>query len=742
MISLHPSSVPEGSTFVLIFPHVRVTFPWVASCFQCAHMFHSSAADLLNSFPIHEHDHDSILSSLTPSQSASQMGINPHSASLSSHEKPFRLNIPPPHLLSEHTAIPGPTMYTAREMDYAASSSEDEGPVEVVENPRFQPSSSILHRQRSRTAPSTPARSSPVPFSSPSQVHGISSDVGPPTTSTQGKYGRDRKGAGFFGSIALLFRTSMNSKSSPSQRWSTRTDHNVRNVRTDGENSSEDEPRAGRLRKGKARSSFRDSVERDNATQFSAATPLHIKNKTSGGKLNRSSAGSSTVNETAPVQRLRANTLTPSSGRIPDEDQGKPFRSHRRRASMDGRWGLSDEEPKSSSSTPVWKLPKQSTGNKGSSLMSIVEGVSHSNDDPSSRLEVVRAPGNEPPELPVLVHHPPPLPSTASAPASLVGTSVAQKRTSMPNPPAFKPARDLPPAPARKPLRSALRSPDRGRSVSPLPGVSTPNGNVVEEAGSATMSPLTLPAPVSLAPPSPTPALSALASTSPTLRPLSMSRPEIPSTIMESPRQSVAIVDTMVPQTNGQAGGSLNINARSSMAMTDTASISSYETGHETFDDDEVVESGLPLSAPPIPPTSEQVVGLPSPSRPNISLSLLPNGTVSESLGVDNKHEISSATSTETPTGATATRRKSVRMSSLPPQVSATPPALDDENDDRAPWGRSRAAERDEGWKTRISETGGRGSNAWDDSSSEDEVYKRAWKALSRVERQLERKTR
>ena len=618
-------------------------------------------------------------------------------------------------------------MYGSGEPDDGNSSSEDEGPVEVHDNPRFNPAA----RERSiRTAPSTPTRASPVSYPNSTKARGASSDIGLPT-STQGKYGRDRKSGGFFGSIALLFRTSMNSKSTPShsgRTWGTRTNHNVRGVKTDIENSSDDGvPRTGRLRKGKARSALdntgRDGVvfPREGTSQppSSVVPPARIKDKVSGGKLSRMSIGDRSTNEPAFAPRVRANTLTSSSsGRVLGEGQGKGPRSHGRRASIDGRWGLADPETLSAasshtssqkpSSTPVWKISKQTTGNKASSLMSIVEGVSHASqhDDPSSRLEVVRAPGNETTNLPLLIHHPPPLSPTTSRPASPVKVSVAQKRASLPSPPTSTFVRDLAPAAEKKPLRSAMRSPTRDRSTSPSRVASL--DNIVAEAGqpSSSMPPLSLPG-----------------SASSSLRPLSLTQPEIPATIAESPPQSN--VGTTVSQTTAHRQSSTSMNTD------DSASVSSYETGHEDLD----YEPSAP-SPPASPPASEKVE---TPQQSHLAPSLsLPNGAPGSTIS--DKHELSSATSTETATGATTTRRKSVRMSSLPPQVSATPPALDDDDEDRSPWGGPRAktaahAVEGEGWKTRISA----GHVPWDDSSSEDEVYKNARSALNRVERRLEK---
>ncbi|KAF8576735.1 hypothetical protein K439DRAFT_1418705 [Ramaria rubella] len=663
--------------------------------------------------PTHDHDHESALSSVTPSQSASQIGV------ITSPISSYLLDIPPPHLVSEHTAIPRPS----RDVRDESTSSEEEGPVEVHENPRFQ-SSPILHRQKTaRTAPPSPIRAS---FRSPSAP----SDIGSPART---KPAKDRKGPGLLGSIALLFRTSMHSKSSsPSGgQWSTRTDHNLRNIKSEGEESDDDDPqpRSGRLRRGKTRASTTD-VENDPHVvpplpipSSSAAAPSR-KKKTGG--LTRGSTVRSTLSEPAGTPRARAHTLTSSSSTIvPVSAQSGTSRTQTRRASLEGKWGT---EP----SMQTWKPPKHAMNGTSGSLMSIVEGVGVShraqtqtqNGDPSTsaKLEIVRAPGSQIAGLPLLIHPPPPV--SLSAPAS---PSYAHKRASLPP---VLPSRSTPP-PAlgphlipekvreKKPLRSALRDPNRGRSVSPVPSGSNTNTAPSEEAPRF-----------------------ALPSASPSHRDASTSRPGIPGTIVESSRQSlVGAGATVRPQSPGD----------------ESASISSYETGHENFEDAE-----LEPSPPKPPPANEKVKVKTKPTLSRLPLEVqapppltAPNGIAVTGNSAIHEAELSSAASTDTATGFPM-RRKSVRMSALPPQVSATPPALEEyEDEDRAPWGREKGEGRRgrkagtvistasgeisgqvgtasglEGWKTRIPTR----NIAWDDSSSEEEEYKAARKALSRIE--------
>ncbi|KAF9236134.1 hypothetical protein BU15DRAFT_50525, partial [Melanogaster broomeanus] len=133
----------------------------------------------------------------------------------------------------------------------------------------------------------------------------------------------------------------------------------------------------------------------------------------------------------------------------------------------------------------------------------------------------------------------------------------------------------------------------------------------------------------------------------------------------------------------------------------DSASISSYETGRESFGE---VESSTPTTHsyfPPLPAPPSHADHVPEPP--------------------------SSTASTETP----PVRRKSVRVS-LHPTFSPTPPALYDHDEGAyAPWNKSSLSGGGDGWKARnglIHDV-----DLWQDSSEEDEEYSRARKLLSRV---------
>ncbi|KAI0044581.1 hypothetical protein FA95DRAFT_1562116 [Auriscalpium vulgare] len=140
---------------------------------------------------------------------------------------------------------------------------------------------------------------------------------------------------------------------------------------------------------------------------------------------------------------------------------------------------------------------------------------------------------------------------------------------------------------------------------------------------------------------------------------------------------------------------------------TDTSSISSYETGHEEMEDTET-------DAPPPPPEKE--------------------------VAAHGQGDSDVSTSTIDASGQPG-RRKSVRMS-LRPTFSPTPPAVDEDSEDV--WGLNGHATptANGGFKgghdvvPEVEEVRGREEkDMWEDSSSEDEEYRRAKTALKKVGR-------
>lgn len=154
----------------------------------------------------------------------------------------------------------------------------------------------------------------------------------------------------------------------------------------------------------------------------------------------------------------------------------------------------------------------------------------------------------------------------------------------------------------------------------------------------------------------------------------------------------------------------------------DISSLSSYETGHEVFEDD------------PTPPASPTLPQAPPPPPPHDDPA--PGGS-----------DLSTSTSTAS-TASPPVRRKSVRMS-LPPTFSATPPALDETDEDergrgrQEPWSASSRArpatpraENGSAWGSRIEQHGAR--DVWEDSSDEDVEYSAAKRLLTRLSRKHE----
>ncbi|KAK0184369.1 hypothetical protein F5146DRAFT_1075385 [Armillaria mellea] len=142
------------------------------------------------------------------------------------------------------------------------------------------------------------------------------------------------------------------------------------------------------------------------------------------------------------------------------------------------------------------------------------------------------------------------------------------------------------------------------------------------------------------------------------------------------------------------------INVKMNGHDDDAASISSYETGHEMFED------GPSPPPPPLPAKDPAYVN---------------------HMHVGSDLSASSTASTETPGPR---RRKSVRVA-LQPTFSTTPPAID--YDDEALWARANG----EGWKSSVDEE----KDMWADSSDEDVEYQRAKTLLNRAARR-EKKSR
>jgi hypothetical protein len=134
-------------------------------------------------------------------------------------------------------------------------------------------------------------------------------------------------------------------------------------------------------------------------------------------------------------------------------------------------------------------------------------------------------------------------------------------------------------------------------------------------------------------------------------------------------------------------GGSAIALAGSKPVEDDTASISSYETGHEVFE----AESDRSLTPPAVPPSSVK----PTPNGTHLENRNGDSTQVAQNTqSVPNGHHVQSGSELSTSSASTATagdgrpaRRKSVRMS-LAPSFAPTPPAFDEESDGgEGPWG-------------------------------------------------------
>lgn len=277
-----------------------------------------------------------------------------------------------------------------------------------------------------------------------------------------------------------------------------------------------------------------------------------------------------------------------------------------------------------------------------------------------------------------------------------------------------------------KPLKSALRNTSRERdgSVSPYPPASV-------SSSSPAKPPVVLPAtPISQAPAPPRP----LTPISPVSSPLNL-RPNLTSSpVPPTSQQSSGVGKATATATSADDRPS---SPRSSIS--ETASISSYETGRENFDDEndgvEEQQEGqhnADVSAVPVVLSQPRLIA-PTP-QPSTHLDL---------------HEISSMTSGDTTiandpalsgaSGSSTRRRKSVRMSSLPPQVLERTPTQEDYEGGLFTSDQSKLRSSvpntpvsDSGWNSRPV---GDASNVWMDSSSEDEGYKEAKRALTRTKR-------
>ncbi|KAJ6523345.1 hypothetical protein B0H19DRAFT_1201898 [Mycena capillaripes] len=216
------------------------------------------------------------------------------------------------------------------------------------------------------------------------------------------------------------------------------------------------------------------------------------------------------------------------------------------------------------------------------------------------------------------------------------------------------------------------------------------------------------------------------------LRTASPSRVPVPPPVPVKAPAPLLPIPVPAPILNGKGKGKEKVEQSAEQVpgkgddSDDAASISSYETGHETFNEDgDETEHEEDHGKPPPPPPHEYTNGTvlhDSPVEHNILI---------EDYGYGGSDL--SASSASTQIGAPSTgpkRRKSVRVS-LQPTFSTTPPAIYDDTEDEE-GGESRHAP----WSSRTP-----AADMWEDSSEEDVEYQKAKKLLNRISRK-EKKNR
>ena len=631
--------------------------------------------------PLPDPDAPSELSSILPSHSASQIALvfPPGQSDLKSSDtghpipgpsQPYSLSIPPAHSISDH-AIPTGTEVPPHPLAQSDSSSDDHGTLQVVDNDPFQ----NLQEQKKRK----PKSKRRLEVTTIKTGEGAALPNGSPVTKYKTAKDGSRKRR-VFGTIADLF-----TKTSPKKGRTSRADRNLKDDSSDdnsvrylGVSPSKKEihftgstgerlkkrrknrastldhpafetrewpPIAG---KGKGRAASLDFHQgepsgtedqlrpsRTITRRRSSSQPhLPLPTETTSLSRNNSLAASVTSITSAPVTPNVNRSPTPAQRRRSTSGVHTPKASSHRRAVT-------------GTSNPVNPVHPQTN------LMSIVEEAVRVNKEarfsmnPNSRLESIKAP---PSVSQVLKHE----------------AEVVQANTQPP--PIPQPS---PPKPARS--KSLARNPENSpnKQTPPTKHNLDVNSPVTTSTPTATPTPLLVDKPL----PVKTPLKSALRNNSRT-----------PSPNSSTPRPTVS---SPLP--------AQRISKISEATEDDSASISSYETGHENLD-------SRPNSppAPPVPPRDPVVnKGVDSD---------LSHGTSSTAIG-SGDNGISS-------------RRKSVRMS-LPPTYLATPAARDDM--EKPSWSPPRDTVREDApWTSRN------GRDLWENSSDEDEEYSTARRLLNK----------
>ncbi|KAI0654270.1 hypothetical protein C8Q70DRAFT_528399 [Cubamyces menziesii] len=740
------------------------------------------------------------VSSIAPSQSASQIGHSsgpstlvdsswrtPSPLTVPTAPKPYTLQIPPAHSIGEFVLPNGTIQHPIIEEEPGAGSSAEEEepavPVEVHENPRF---SKGKPKPKANTIPSAPP-SRHVSFSLRGPKALTSENLLGESSSLRGdsptKKSRTRAGS-VFGSLAALFHVggSRNDgeepqRASPSKsqgKWHTRIDRNLASVRR-GDSSDDDGPGlshsytqrsasrapillnsptataaddAHRLRK---RSSKRGSVQappsarKINADKGYASDTVTESVSKARAKSNRQYAHNKLVTEdgmngsarpatpkkddiagAGPSGRLKKSPTVAaallaeggtslsrnsslskqsitSAASAPPRTAGVSSHAsmpsslvrhgstpRKRTASMEvspstnGSPSTPTKHKRTVSTSATATPPRTTLSNGEPSLMSIVENMSRFNRQAALK--------QDPNRLLVVPKAPGPINVTISEGSGSPTLTSVQPSHSTPSP--------------RPRTKKDSHSPDNNYRNSLLASASVSAPSLPIETASQ---PKPLPAKM--------PLRSALRNASRTPSP-SPAQPQ-PYHIHPIPNGNARIAQPEPPATIPHSATSSTITPEimSKRRASDVSSISSYETGREVLDDDEDGESLHDLPPPPPPPHDERTHEI-----------------------VTSGSDISQSTASTT---SPPVRRKSVRMS-LPPTFSATPPAIDDTDEDgeskHQPWS-SRGGpptprpESHSGWGSRIERNGAR--DVWDDSSDSDvPEYSTAKRLLARKHEQ------
>ncbi|KAI0324289.1 hypothetical protein GY45DRAFT_1263144 [Cubamyces sp. BRFM 1775] len=748
------------------------------------------------------------ISSIAPSQSASQIGHSsgpstlvdsswrtPSPLTVPTPPKPYTLQIPPAHSIGEFVLPNGTIQHPIIEEEPGAGSSAEEEepavPVEVHENPRF---SKGKPKAKVKTVPSAPP-SRHVSFSLRGPKASTSENLLGEPLSLRGdsptKKSRTRAGS-VFGSLAALFHVggSRNDaeepqRASPSKTqsgWHTRIDRNLASVRR-GDSSDDEGPAlshsytqrsaspapillnsptemaAGDAHRLKKRAAKRGSVQappparRVDADKGYASDTVTESVSKARAKSNRQHAHSKLVSEdgingaakpatpkkhegaaAGPSGRLKKSptvaaallaegetslsrnsslskqsitsaasapprtTGVASHASMPSSLARHGSTSRKRTASMEVSPSSANGSPstptkhKRTVSTSATPSPTRAVLSNGEpSLMTIVEGMSRFNkeaalkQDPNRLLVVPKAPG--------------PINVTIS------------EGSGSPNLPGMPPSHSTP-SPRPRPKKDG-HSPDINYRNSLLASASVSAPSLPIETASQ---PKPLPAKM--------PLRSALRNASRTPSPSPAQPQPYHVTAIPMPNGNARTAKPEPPATIPRSATSSTITPEmmSKRRASDISSISSYETGREVLDDDEDDDDDISLHETPLPPP-------PPPPHDDRTHEIVASGS-----------DISQSTASTT---SPPVRRKSVRMS-LPPTFSATPPAIDDTDEDdggkHQPWSTrggppTPKPESHSGWGSRIERNGAR--DVWDDSSdSEVSEYSTAKRLLSRKHEQ------